>query len=150
MERQHLLIKGVADKIKNTATFERSAMSAVVNVCMQRVAAMHDQSQLLGKCAPLPGCRGVTVADRVHVGDVELSRGDVVTDGDAIGVVNGCFKEGATLGVFVDVAVVRRRVAEHSVVVVRTGTLAPWHACNAVLCTAWRELDLGELLVVCR
>jgi hypothetical protein len=150
VERQHLLIKHVADKIKNTVCFERSVMSAVVNVCMMRVADMHEQSKLLGRHAPLPGCDDIIVADSLQSGDVELSRGDVASYGGELGLVVCGYKRGPAFGVFAEVLSVRHRLAEHSVVAVRTGRLSPWLACDVTLCAAWQYRSADELLVVCR
>ena len=142
--------QGIADQVKNTTTFERSVMAGVANVCMQRVAEMQSGDQLLGRRSDLPGCHGVAVADRLVSGDLEISRHDVVSCGGDLGVVHACYQAGESIGMLVETTMVRRRLAQHSVVVARTGALATWVASRVVLCTAWQELDGAELLVVCQ
>lgn len=153
IERQHLLVKSVADKVKNLTTFERSVMSGITNICMQRVAELCTTDNLLGKQAPLPGCPGVVVADRVRIGDQEITVGDVVWFRHEVGMVTAAFLEGdGTLGVLVELFAVTRRLSPHSLVAVSTGRVAAWAANEGMLAMslAWKKLDAaGELLVVC-
>ncbi len=124
-------------------------MAGVINVAMRRAADTRGDASLVGRKAPLPGCRSVLVADRMSHFEVEISRGDVVACRGELGIVRACFQEGGAIGVIVETSAVRRWVAAHTVVVVRSGALQAWSADRLVLCVAWKEISAGELLVVC-
>ena len=145
---QHWIRQALAEKIKNLSTFERSLMSGVTNVSAQRATEFKLDCCLLGRCAPLPGCLNVIVADRLSVGDSEISRGDVVACGGELLLVTACFQEGATLGVLREASVIRRWLAPNSAVIASSGRLLSRFASQVVLCVAWKDVGGGELLVV--
>jgi hypothetical protein len=125
-------------------------MSGVVNVSAARAKEFRLECSLLGRSCPLPACPRVTVADRLAVGDLEISRGDAVACGGELHLVVACFQDGQDLGVLVEGTTVRRWLGEHSAVVVTTGRLSSRFASQVALCIAWKDLGGGELLVVVR
>lgn len=136
--------------MKNTSTFERSVLAGVVHASLRRAADMDYSARLLGKTAPLPNSFAVHVADRASSGDLEVSRGDAVSSRGELGLVTACYRDGETVGALVEKLVVRRWVATHSAVVVRSGRLEAWHIGCVAQCVAWKPIDAEELLVLCQ
>ena len=82
--------------------------------------------------------------------DLVVTRGDVVSHMGELGIVAACYEEGHSFGVLVEPLEVRRWMAKHSAVTVRTARLQAWPIGQLVLCLAWKQLDPHELLVVCQ
>ncbi len=152
VERQHLLVKGVADNVRNTTSFERSVTAGTLNASFERAKEATCGDYLLGARGPLPGCRGVLVADRMTVFGFDVVVGDVVSRGQAdAGIVAGCYQEGdGTLGALVETTLTRRRLSLHSSLVARSGTVQAWASTGLNLCLAWRKTGDLDLVVVCR
>lgn len=153
LERLHCEVfvdQGIAEHVRNTSSFERTVLAGVINVSMRRATEMHLGPRLLGRRAPLPECRGVLVADRMSMDDLVVTRGDVVSYMGELGIVAACYEEGHSFGVLVEPLEVRRWMAKHSAVTVRTARLQAWPIGQLVLCLAWKQLDPHELLVVCQ
>ena len=154
VERRHLLVKGIADFVDNTTTFEQTVMSGILNNSMRQVRELQPGDSLLGRTAPFPGCPGVDVTDKLSSKDAHVCRGDVVSLSGNIGVVQACCREGdGTLSVLVETTAARRRLSPHSIEVLRTGQVEAWVADSIVPCIAWKNVgarELGELLVLCR
>ena len=77
IERTHLLVKGIADKVDNTSSFERSVLAGIINVMCNRAepASLNFGvgSALFGRMAQLPGDHEVVVADRLSVFSLQVA-----------------------------------------------------------------------------
>ena len=59
IERTHLVVKGIADNVRNTSCFEQSVLSGVTTRAFENAAVAKAGDGLVGRCAPsarLPRC----------------------------------------------------------------------------------------------
>ena len=69
IERKHLVVKRIADHVKNPKTFERSVLAGVTNVSFNKFAQENASSGLQGRQASWPADPDVQVADKLaHLG----------------------------------------------------------------------------------
>lgn len=150
VERNHLLIKAVTEKLRNTQRFEASACASMATVCWQNAKDMTSSMRLLGAAAPLVQCPGCFVADRLELHGVIIAVGDVITSGDNFGIVIGCCHY-ERLGVLVRAVTVELRVSHHSYICKQSEGMDVWPAIDVMQALAWKSLDEhGRLLVVRR
>lgn len=151
VERIHLQVKWIAEKVRNTTTFELSVLSGVTNEAFSRAANTRDiRGSLGGKTAELPGAPGVFVADRVEHCGLKISSKDVVFRGEQAGSVIACISEGLDLFVVADVWVRRAVVSRNSTTWSSGGTRELWPVQQLELAVAWYPADLAGSFVVVR
>jgi hypothetical protein len=150
VERQHLLVKSVAEHIRNTSNFEVSLMSSMINVQIQTVREMHMSDELLGRTSLLEEMPGVLVADKMAIHSFTVTVDEVVMRGHEAGVVVACAREGVELFCFVAPMVKLAQVTEQAAKFRRTTTLAVWRAADIQHCIAWKEDPDGAVLVLAR
>lgn len=144
------LLKGIAEHVRNTSTFEQTVLAGVLNVVFDRADTMDYRDSLLGRRAVLPECHSATVADKAVIRSFEVTRGDVIAHGDAIGITVACFEEDGEIGVLVETTSLRGRLGAHTVRVERSGSMAAWSTGGIALCLAWKAVSETELVVVVR
>ena len=94
VERIHLRIKAIAEKVKKTTCFERSTLNGTLAAQLSAMEELTATNGLLGMTAPMPGVPGARVADRFEVAGIEIRVGDVVVYGEDPGIVVACAVEG--------------------------------------------------------
>lgn len=150
VERTHLRVKALAEKVKNTVAFEQSVLSGLVTSLLQNDASLIGCG-LLGRTQSLPGFQPpVVVADRLRVYAVEISVGDVALRGDAAGHVQACVMQSGELFLFVSPLQRVSRLTSHCDVCMRLPQLAVWPAADVTHALAWRLQAVGTMLVVHR
>jgi hypothetical protein len=150
VERQHLLVKSVAEHIKNTSQFEVSLMSSLVNVQIKTVRELSLSDQLVGRSTRLEGMPGVLVANKMAIHSFTVTVDEVVLRGLEAGVVLACACEGLELFCFVAPMAKLAQVTEQAAKFRRTATLAVWRAADLQHCIAWKEEADGVVLVLAR
>ena len=148
IERQHLLVKSVAEKIKNTSCFEESLMASVLTVQLRQCRDQVIGDGLVGRTARLQGYLGVLVADKVSVHSVEVRSGDVVMKEAQPATVVACASEGLGIFLFVDPMVQVLQITSHAGQFRPTQQLALWRAHDVSSCLAWRHNEDGTVLVL--
>jgi hypothetical protein len=148
IERTHLLVKGIADNIKNTSSFEQSVLSGVTTRAFEHAAVAGAGDCLVGRCAPLPGFPGVHVADKLSVNTFEVSVDDIIIRGTSAGVVVACALEGGQLLVVVDLLVQTVIRSSHTAVFRLAGQHAVWSASDVGHCLAWYGQPDGSFVVI--
>lgn len=144
IERQHLLVKSVAEHIDNTKAFESSVLSSLCTVLLNSDSVANG---LKGKAAPLPGHPGVLVADGMHAFNFSVAVDDVVARGRAAGLVRACATEQGDLFAVVEVLVHLRAIAGHAHAYRPSGGHEVWPMRELEQVLAWYADD-GDSLVV--
>ncbi len=150
IERIHLRVKGLAEKIRKTTSFERSVLSSTLTVHLSSLEQCVAAGGLLGCTAPFPGVAGAQIADRLESVGVVMAVGDIVLLGEDAGVVAACALEAGELYVVVKALCKRSNLASCAGVYQDTGELAVWLALSCSLALAWRIRPDGSTLVVRR
>ena len=144
IERGHLLVKSVAENIKNLSTFERSTMSGLVNAMFNRSKVTKLGNGLRGKVSYHGG---IAVADHMLCSGVHISVGDVTFWGDLAGQVCTCAEDGA-LYLIVEELVKVAEVSPHSAQWLPSGLNAVWPAADIEQASAWYSADSGLTTVL--
>jgi hypothetical protein len=150
VERQHLLVKSVAEHIKNTSQFEVSVLSSLINVQIKTVRELDMSDQLVGRTSQLQGMPGVLVANKIAIHSFTVTVDEVVLKGLQAGVVLACAREGVELFCVVAPMTKLAQVTEQAAKFRRTATLAIWRAADLQHCIAWKEDADGAVLVLAR
>jgi hypothetical protein len=148
IERTHLVVKGIADHIRNTSSFEKSVLSGVTTLAFENAATGHAGDCLVGRCAPLPGFPGVHVADKMSIFNIDVSVDDIILRGDAAGVVVACALENGRLLVVVDLMVEVRNLSSHTSVFNLAGQHEVWSAADVGHCLVWYCQPDGSFVVI--
>jgi hypothetical protein len=150
IERQHLLVKSVAEHIRNTSQYEASVLSSLVNVQIRAVRDLKLGDELVGRTSLLEGMPGVVVSDKMTIHSFTVTVDEVILRGPEAGVVVACAREGPELFVFVAPMVKLAQVTGQAAKFRRTSSLALWRAVDLQHCIAWKEDPDGTLLVHAR
>jgi hypothetical protein len=150
IERQHLLVKSVAEHVRNTSQFEVSVLSSLINVQIRTVRELKVGDELMGRTSHLEGMPGVQVSDKMAIHNFIVAVHEVVLRGTEAGVVVACAREGPELFCFVAPMVKLAPVTVQAVKFRRTTTLAVWRAVDLQQCIAWKEDPDGAVLVLAR
>ncbi len=137
LERTHLVVKGIADHIRNTSCFEQAVLSSVTTRAFEHAAVAGAGDSLVGRCATLPGFPGVHVADKLSVFNIDVSVDDIILRGAAAGVVVACALEGGRLLVVVDLLVQTGIRSSHTAVYQVAGQHDVWSASDVGHCLGW-------------
>ena len=150
VERQHLIVKSVAEHIRNTSQYEVSVLSSLVNVQIKAARELKLGDELLGRTSLLEGMLGVVVSDKLAIHSFTVTVDEVVLRGHEAGVVLACSREGVELFVFVAPMLKLAQVTGQAAKFRRTTTLAIWRAGDVQHCIAWKEDPDGAVLVLAR
>jgi hypothetical protein len=150
IERQHLLVKSVAEPIRNTSKYEVSVLSSLINVQIRSVRELKLGDELLGRTSLLEGMPGVLVANKMAIHNFIVIVDEIVLRGHEAGVVLACARDGLELFCFVAPMVKLAQVTVQAVRFRRTATLAVWRAVDLQQCIAWKEDPDGAVLVLAR
>jgi hypothetical protein len=150
VERQHLLVKSVAEHIRNTSQFEVSLLSSLINVQIRTVRGLNLSDQLVGRTSRLEGMPGVLVANKVAIHSSTVTVDEVVLKGLEAGVVLACACEGLELFCFVAPMTKLAQVTPQAATFRRTASLVIWRAADLQHCIAWKEDADGVVLVLAR
>jgi hypothetical protein len=148
IERTHLVVKGIADNIRNTRCFERSVLSGVTTLAFESAAGAVAGDSLVGRCAPLPGFPGVQVADKMSIFSTVVSMDDIIFRGEAAGLVVACALENGRLLVVVDLMVKIAIRSSHTVVFSLAGQHEVWSAAEVQHCLGWYCQPDGSFVVI--
>jgi hypothetical protein len=148
IERTHLVVKGIADNVRNTRCFEQSVLSGVTTLAFESAAGAVAGDFLVGQRAPLPGFPGVQVADKMSIFNIDVSVDDIIFRGEAAGVVVACALENGCLLVVVDLLVKIAIRSSHTVVFSLAGQHAVWSAAEVGHCLAWYCQPDGSFVVI--
>ena len=150
LERQHLMVKSVAEHTRISSDFEGSLCSSVLTLQLQEGDADAFFDGLIGQTSLLEGFATTRVASKLTYGCMVIRVGDFVSRGAEAGVVAGCALEGTTLLLIVSLAAKVRDVTPSAVRLRRTDELAIWLAAEVQQCIAWRHYpDDTTLLLKC-
>ena len=150
IERQHLLVKSVAEHVRNTSKFEASVLSSLINAQIRTVRELKMGDELMGRTSLLEGMPSVLVANKMAIHSFTVTVDEVVLRGHEAGAVLACAREGVELFLFVAPMVKLAKVTEQAAKFRRTTTLAVWRAVDVQHCIAWKEDPDGAVLVLAR
>lgn len=151
VERQHLVVKRVAENVKNLKKFEASVLASLVLVQSQQARETTLRDGLIGQSHPLQEMPSVMVSKKMVVHSViEIAVGDVISRGLDFGFVLGCADDDGDLFFFVARTVTVRADTTHAATVRRTNDVAIWRATEVQQCLAWRQESADVVLVLSR
>jgi hypothetical protein len=149
IERTHQVVKGIATHVDNTSGYERSVLSGVTTLAFQAVddkLAVVDG--LMGRTMGLPGCPGALASKQLRIFGTEIAMNDVVSQGEAVGIVFACALEAGELLLLVDVMRPLRQNLSHSSIYAPVGERSVWRANSVSRCVAWIAHPDGTFKVV--
>jgi hypothetical protein len=151
IERTHLRVKAIAEKVANTVAFERSVLSGLLTVSLRDDSTLLDGPVLLGHTAVWPGFDPpVIVANRMMVFGFEVSVADVMLCGDAAGQLLACAQQEQEFFCIVSLLQPLERITMHVSAYRRTAERAVWRATEFAHALAWRDRPDGTVIVVQR
>lgn len=151
IERMHLRVKSLAEKIKKTTSFEASVLSSALTVHLADVEAFDKGGGLRGRTAPFPGAHvGALVADKMECIGVTLAVGDFVTYGEDVGIIVACALEGGELYAIVRDLAKQSDLTTCVAKYTMTDSLSVWLASACAPAVAWRPRPDGCHVVVRR
>ena len=105
IERQHLMVKGVAEHVRNTALYEVSVCSSVLSLQLQETDDDALFDGLIGRTSRLEGFPKAVVANSLTFGCTVIRVGELITRAPDAGFVVACAVEGTALFVIVALTV---------------------------------------------
>ena len=150
IERQHLLIKAVAEKVDNTQTFERSVMSSAIVVQMQRARELRLGDDLRGQTSNLDGFPGVSVSRTMVLYGVIVAAADVIMRGSEAGTVVACARDPDGLFLFVSCMERLASPTREAGRFRRSERLDVWRTADIQFVLAWRDEPGDIVLVIAR
>ena len=149
IERTHQVVKGIATHVDNTHLYERSVLAGVTTKAFQasddKLAAVDG---LMGRTRGLPGCPGALVSKKLRIFGTEIAMDDVVSQGEAVGIVFACALEVGELLLLVDVMRPLRQNLSHSSIYAPVGERSVWRDNSVSRCVAWTAHPDGTFKVV--
>ena len=145
IERGHLLVKGIADHVRNTACFERSVLSGVLNLQHRHARDTHTRYGLRGKVA---SWQEGFVGHHLSLAGLDISSGDVVFCDGRAAQVEACILNKHTLAVVVSLLTVVEVLSPHSARHRTKGEQAVWLAAVLRPGRAWYVEDNGLIVVI--
>ena len=146
VERQHLMVKHVADHIDNTTTFERSVMGSVCSVVFSGDGFPNDGLQ--GRTAMWPGMPGVRVGDKMLTFGLTVCTDDFVTRGGDVGKVVAVAQDCTSLYAVVETLSCTRNVTSFAQVHQPSGSHEIWAAAELEQCVTWWQEPDGQWVVL--
>lgn len=150
IERQHLMIKAVAEKVDNTQMFERSVMSSAIVVQLQRVRELRLGDDLRGQTSNLDGFAGVSVSRTMVLYGVIVTAADVIMRGSEAGNIVACARDPGGLFLFVSCMERLASPTREAGRFRRSERLGVWRTADVQFVLAWRDEPGGTVLVIAR
>jgi len=150
IERIHLRIKAIADKVRKTTSYERSVLNGTLASQLSAMESQVATGGLLGKTAPMARVPGAMLADRMEVAGIEMRVGDILILGEFPGLLVACAYESGECFAMVRALT---KIGEVTPTVGRYGdseNLEVWLALSCLPAIAWRHEADGRILVVRR
>lgn len=148
IERQHLLVKAVAEHIRNTSDFEQSVLSSVATIQLRNARELVIGDTLLGATTCLAEMPHVVVAKTMSIFHMTVSAGEVIFKGHCAATVIACAREYEDLFFFVAPLAKVEEVTSQASRFRPTSAFAVWRAVEVRQCNAWRAEPDGVLLVL--
>ncbi len=148
IERQHLLVKSIAEHVKNTSIYEASVLSGVLNVQAQHASSFRFGGGLEGVKRNLAEAPGVVVSDKVVVHSFVVSARDVVFRGPQAATVVVCADDGSDLFLLVSPMAEVVQVTSHASKFRAPAGLVVWRASDVQQALAWRDEPNCMVLVI--
>jgi hypothetical protein len=149
IERTHQVVKGIAQHIDNTQWYERSVLCGVTTLAFQpRDDKLAVVDGLMGRTMRLPGCPGALASKQLRIFGAEIAMDDVVSQGEAVGIVFACALEVDELLLLVDVMRPVRQSLSHTSTYAPVGERSVWRANSVSRCVAWMAHPDGTFKVV--
>ena len=145
IERKHLLIKSLAEPVKNTVDFEASVLAAILTTSRRSTptACHHGLKGNVAEASP-----GVFAGNRILCSGLCVALGDVVFNGDMAGLVQACLSEAGNLFVVVDVLDTIRPISLHSSAYGMRDQTQLWPFDSLLLAVAWYANGDGTWTVI--
>jgi hypothetical protein len=93
IERFHLRVKPIAEQVDNLTCFERSVLSGTLN---QQILSLKENtigSGLFGNVCNWPGMQHAFISTSLAIRGLQVSSGDLIFNGDHVGIVEACAME---------------------------------------------------------
>lgn len=148
IERQHLLVKSIAEHVRNTATYESSVLSGIVNLQIARATDFRPGCRLNGVRRNLAEIPGVAVADTAEVNSFTVSAKDIAFRGTQAAIVVACAEDCVGVWLFVSPMGHVEQITRHAMRVAATSELAVWRPTEVHQALAWREEPSGQWVVI--
>ena len=153
IERQHILVKGIADHVKNTSHFDDSVLASTFQLQLRNARKLTLGDGLLGRCNFLQGFPGVRVANKISIHSNTMDVDEIVCNQhlEAATIV-ACAAEADNLFLFVAPLALGERVTEHAsrFRLDARPELRVWRAVDVTQCLAWSPAPDGSVLVLRR
>ena len=148
IERRHLLVKGVAEHVRNTSEYEQSVVASVLTLQVREARELSWGDGLLGPTSTLAGFGNARVARRIAIHTFELAVDEVVVRGDEAAVIMSCAEDVGGLFLFVSPMTLERQLTTHASRYRRTAALRVWRAADVQHCLAWQLCPDGAVFVL--
>jgi len=139
VEKEHLVAKPIADRVRNTSVNEVSILAGALNSQVESLSRLGSQCELMGNCLPMPGFPQASVADNLEIEGVGMSVDDVVFYNDTPGIILACAREGNDYFVIVSEFALHTRLSAHSGNYILVGRRVLWSAKRVSVALAWRR-----------
>lgn len=146
IERTHLQVKSVAEKIKNTVAFERSVLQGVLAVTFNAAQAERQWLGLLGRTALVPGTEA-RVADKGLILGLEVRVEEIVVKSAGLGKVAAFVEEAGAFFLVVHPLLVVSKIGDSASICRQTAELELWPALEVYPALAWMPRPDGTVLV---
>ena len=148
IERQHLLVKSIAECVTNTSTYEVSVLSGILNEQLQHASTFRFGCGLEGVRRNFAEAPGVVVSDKAVVHSFVVSVSDVVLRGRQAVSVVACADDGSDIFLIVSPTVNLVRVTSHAMKFATPSGFAVRRASDVQQPLAWRGEHNGQVPVV--
>lgn len=145
IERNHLQVKAIADKVLNTQRFERSVLGSLLNE-MLHIGGDSTIHALLGRVVRVHP--DVHSASKLRVHGLLIACGDIVMNGESAGSVTACLAVRGTLALAVSTL---RPVGEHTQhwgCWQMDDATEVWIAAHVVQTVAWKAVGGASILIL--
>ena len=146
-ERLHLLVKVIAERTKNTSTFEATVLGRLVRTQIFALTSLRSlKSGLRGKTRMQDGVR---LSNKLECASLKVAAGDIVCCDQRSGVVRACASENdGQLFVIVAHLESQGSVTHHSHRFTPTTHLVVWGAETLYMPRAWYVVDGGDFVLI--
>ena len=148
VERMHLQVKSVADRVDNLCTYERSVLSGVLTETMHDEEAEFDNG-LVTRQISSTEYPAAAFSRRMIICGLSMEVGDVVLREDReLGRVVACAQENAAMMIIVERATFLRHRSRNSSIFQFTGQLSVWAPTAVSLAIAWYNMHDSDSCIV--
>ena len=147
IERMHLIVKAIADNVRNTKSFEASVLAGVLNTTIEARKDYVGTTSLHGKRWKVPGFNLAVASRALTMCSAHVGVGDVVFRGEAAGRVVACIQECGAFLVLVDSWTKLGQIATQSCKWNPSGERVAWLAEHVESALAWYSVPDGVVVV---